>query len=57
MGYRRMVLDTLPVMKEAITLYRTLGFKEAEPFRRYPRGTALFMELDLRRPASPASPG
>lgn len=57
MGYRRMVLDTLPVMREAIALYRTLGFKEAEPCRRYPRGTALFMGLDLRRTASPASPG
>ena len=57
MSYRRMVLDTLPVMKEAIALYRTLRFKEAEPCRRYPRGTALFMKLDLRRSASPASSG
>ena len=57
MGYRRMVLDTLPVMKEAIALYRTLGFKEVEPCRRYPRETALLMVLDLRRFASPTSPG
>jgi ribosomal protein S18 acetylase RimI-like enzyme len=47
LGYRRMRLDTVPSMKEAIRLYESLGFRPIEPYRSNPIPGAAFMEIDL----------
>jgi len=47
-GYRRMRLDTVePVMKDAVAMYRKLGFKEIAPYRPNPMAGAMYMELEL----------
>jgi len=47
MGYAAMRLDTLPSMQEAIALYRSMGFREIDPYTENPVEGALFMELRL----------
>jgi|SRR5580704_15270922 putative acetyltransferase len=47
-GYKRMRLDTVePVMKDAVAMYRKLGFKEIAPYCDNPLEGALYMELRL----------
>jgi len=48
LGYEKMRLDTLDRVESAIVLYKSLGFKEIEPYRFKPDPTTKYMELSLR---------
>jgi putative acetyltransferase len=47
-GYASIRLDTVePVMKDAVAMYRRLGFQEIAPYCANPIAGALYMELEL----------
>jgi GNAT superfamily N-acetyltransferase len=48
LGYHTIRLDTVePVMKDAVKMYRRLGFRDIPPYRTNPMKGALYMQLDL----------
>src|SRR5258706_14265660 len=47
-GYDRIVLDTLPGMKEAQALYRSLGFREIAPYYPNPIEGVAYMGVSLK---------
>ncbi|NMG30280.1 carbonate dehydratase [Aromatoleum evansii] len=47
LGYRRILLDTLPAMRIAVKLYREMGFKEAPAYYPTPLEGTIFLSLDL----------
>lgn len=56
-GYRLMRLDTLPVMEEAQSLYRSLGFRTAQPYYADPLEGTVFMERDLTQDSPEGTSG
>lgn len=47
LGFRRMVLDTVPIMSTAIQLYEKYGFQQREAYYESPLENVLFYELFL----------
>ncbi len=47
LGYNVMLLDTQPILREAIKLYRGIGFTDTERYNDGPMSDTIFMELDL----------
>lgn len=46
-GYKSVLLDTLPFLNEAIHLYKKYGFYEIKSYNDSPMTTAIYMKLDL----------
>ena len=47
LGYRKILLDTLPAMRIAVKLYRELGFQESPAYYQTPIEGTMFLALDL----------
>lgn len=46
-GYRYMLLDTLPGLESAIKLYESMGFYRIPPYNDSPVDKTVFMRLDM----------
>jgi GNAT superfamily N-acetyltransferase len=47
-GYRTMMLDTLPFLQPALKLYQAYGFEEIERYNDSPMDTSIYMKLALQ---------
>lgn len=48
MGYRHMLLDTLPFLEKAIRMYKSIGFYEIGRYNDSPMDTSIYMKFDLQ---------
>ena len=46
-GYRQLVCDTMPVMADALAMYRRAGFERTEAYSGHPAPGAIFLRLAL----------
>lgn len=47
-GYRYMLLDTLPFLETAIRMYKNIGFYEIGRYNNSPMDTSIYMKFDLQ---------
>jgi len=47
MQYEYMVLDSLPSLEKAVSIYKSMGFRETEPYYNNPISGAVYLRLDL----------
>lgn len=47
-GYRHMLLDTLPFLNDAVRMYKHLGFYEISRYNNSPMKGSIYMKLDLQ---------
>ncbi len=55
LGYAVMRLDTLARLKEAMTLYQSLGFRQTQPYYENPLPEVVYWELPLRKEGAGSS--
>jgi GNAT superfamily N-acetyltransferase len=48
-GYQTMLLDTLPFLSGALSLYKKLAFTEIPRYNNSPMDSAIYMKLDLQK--------
>ena len=52
LGYRRVLMDTLPFLKDAIALYEKLGFYRIGCYNNSPMDESIYMQYDLKEAAA-----
>jgi hypothetical protein len=46
-GYSEMLGDTMPVMAQALEMYRRMGFEQTGPYSSQPTAGAIYLRLKL----------